>query len=175
MKAFNRRLYRSFSDLLFDVRAVMSKRESIRAMMHSTTLTPAFRERLFLAVTQVNGCRYCSYFHAQQALTHGISEEEIRAIGDGLLDHCPQEELVGVCYAQHWAETDADPAPEARARLLETYGEETTAQIELALRMIRVGNLTGNLFDYILYRLSFGRIDINKPPRIGKRASHQEL
>jgi AhpD family alkylhydroperoxidase len=175
MKAFNRRLYASFGDFLFDMRTVMSNRENIRAMMHSTTLTPAFRERLFLAVTQVNGCRYCSYFHTRQALLHGVSEAEIRAIGDGLLEQCPSEELTAICYAQHWAETDAKPAPEARARLLETYGQETTAQIELALRMIRVGNLTGNLFDYLLYRLSFGRIDINKPPRIRKRASNQEL
>jgi AhpD family alkylhydroperoxidase len=174
MKAFNRKLYANFGDFLADVRTVMSNRENIRTMMRSTTLTPAFRERLFLAVTQVNGCRYCSYFHAQQALSHGVPEEEIRAISDGLLDRCPAEELTAICYAQHWAETDAHPLPEARARLFETYGEETTSQIELALRMIRVGNLTGNLFDYLLYRLSFGRMDINKPPRIRKRAGHQE-
>lgn len=161
MKAFNRRLYRSFSDFLSDVRTLISDRDGIRAMMRG--LNPAFRERLFLAVTQVNGCRYCSYFHARQALTHGVSEEEVRALGDGLLDVCPPDELVAICYAQHWAETDARPDPEARARLLEAYGEETSARIGLALRMIRVGNLTGNLFDYLLYRLSFGRLDFSQP------------
>jgi len=172
MKAFNRRLYGSFGEFLSDVRMVMSNRQNIRAMMRSKTLGPAFRERLFLAVTQVNGCRYCSYFHAQQALMQEVSEEEIRAIGDGLLDKCPAEELTALCYAQHWAETNACPDLEARARLLETYGDETTSQIDLALRMIRIGNLTGNLLDYILFRLSFGRIDINKPPRLGRLGSH---
>jgi AhpD family alkylhydroperoxidase len=171
MKQFNRRLYSSLGELLADFRMVMSNRKNIRAMMHSETFTPAFRERLFLAVTQVNGCRYCSYFHAQQALTEGISETEIRAIGDGLFDKCPAEELTALCYAQHWAETNAKPTPEARARLLETYGEETVAQMDLALRMIRIGNLTGNLLDYILFRLSFGRIDINKPPKMGRVGS----
>jgi AhpD family alkylhydroperoxidase len=160
MKAFNRRLYGSLGDFLADFRIVMSSRKDIRAMMRG--LDPAFRERLFLAVTQVNGCRYCSYFHAQQALTHGVSEEEIRAIGDGLLDGCPAQELTALCYAQHWAETNAHPLPEARARLLETYGEGTSAQIDLALRMIRIGNLTGNLLDYLLFRLSFGLIDVNR-------------
>jgi hypothetical protein len=29
--------------------------------------------------------------------------------------------------------------------------------IDLALRMIRVGNLLGNTFDYVLHRASFGR------------------
>jgi AhpD family alkylhydroperoxidase len=161
MKTFNRRLYRNPGEFLHDVRVLLSSREHIRAMMRG--LDPAFRERLFLAVTQVNGCRYCSFFHAQQALTHGIPEEEIRAIGDGLLDGCPAQELTALCYAQHWAETNAHPLPEACARLVETYGEGTTAQIDLALRMIRVGNLTGNLLDYILFRLSFGLIDLSRP------------
>jgi AhpD family alkylhydroperoxidase len=161
MKTFNRRLYRNPGEFLHDVRVLLSSREQIRAMMRG--LDPAFRERLLLAVTQVNGCRYCSFFHAQQALTHGIPEEEIRAIGDGLLDGCPAQELTALCYAQHWAETNAHPLPEARARLLDTYGEGTTAQIDLALRMIRVGNLTGNLLDYILFRLSFGLIDLSRP------------
>jgi hypothetical protein len=80
-----------------------------------------------------------------------------------------------LCYAQHWAETDANPEPEARARLLETYGDETVAQIDLALRMIRIGNLTGNLLDYILFRLSFGRIDIDKPPKMSKVGSAEKI
>ena len=161
MKQFNRRLYKSFGDFVSDMRTVMSQRENIRGMMRG--LDPAFRERLFLAVTQVNGCRYCSYYHAQQALLNGVSEEEIRELGDGLLDRCPQDELTALCYAQHWAETDAHPADEARARMLETYGAETTSQIDLALRMIRIGNLTGNLFDYITFRLSFGLINVDRP------------
>jgi AhpD family alkylhydroperoxidase len=162
MKQFNRRLYGSFSEFLTDFRIVMSNRQNIQSMMHSEMFSPAFRERLFLAVTQVNGCRYCSYFHAQQALTQGISEAEIRAIGEGLFDECPAEELTALCYAQHWAETNTHPTPEARSRLLETYGEETVAQMDLALRMIRIGNLTGNLLDYILFRLSFGLINIDR-------------
>jgi len=160
MKKFNRRYYSKFSDLITDMRAVISQRKNIRVMMRG--LNPAFRERLFLAVTQVNGCRYCSYFHAKQALLSGITDEEIRSLEDGLLDCCPQEELAALCYAQHWAEQDAKPDPEARARLLETYGAETAAQIDLALRMIRVGNLSGNLLDYILFRLSFGFLDVDR-------------
>jgi len=30
-----------------------------------------------LAVTAANGCRYCSYFHARQALKNGVGQEEI--------------------------------------------------------------------------------------------------
>jgi AhpD family alkylhydroperoxidase len=161
MKKFQRRLYAGFGDFVADMRIVMSARKEIRDMMSG--LDPAFRERLFLAVTQVNGCRYCSYYHAEQALLSGVSDEEIRGLADGLLDHSPQDELTALCYAQYWAETDARPEEEARLRLQETYGVEAAARIELALRMIRIGNLTGNLLDYILFRLSFGLIDVNRP------------
>jgi len=161
MKKFPRRLYAGLGDFLADVRIVMSARKDIRAMMRG--LDPAFRERLFLEVTQVNGCRYCSYYHANQALLSGVTVEEIQGLGDGLLDYCPQDELTGLHYARHWAEMDAHPEEKARNRLLETYGVEMATRIELALRMIRIGNLTGNLFDYILFSLSFGLIDVNRP------------
>lgn len=161
MKKFQRRLYTGFGDFVEDMRIVLSARKEMRGMMRG--LDPAFRERLFLAVTQVNGCRYCSYYHARQALLSGVSNEEIQGLVDGLLDHSPRGELTALCYAQYWAEADARPKEEARSRLLETYGAETTAQIELALRMIRIGNLTGNLLDYILVRVSFGLIDVNRP------------
>ena len=34
-----------------------------------------------LAVTSVEGCRYCSYFHSKLALKGGISQEEKSKIG----------------------------------------------------------------------------------------------
>lgn len=170
MKTFNRRLYGSFGEFGADIRLVISNRRNIRGLMRG--LDPAFRERLFLAVTQVNGCRYCSYFHAQQALLQGITKEEIRAIGTGLFDQCPAAELEALCYAQHWAENNARPLPEARARLLEIYGDETVAHIDLALRMIRIGNLTGNLLDYLLFLLSFGLIDTSRPLKKARLGSH---
>jgi len=63
-------------------------------------------------------------------------------------------------YAHHWAETNAQPDPAVRAKLLATYGAETARAIEFVLRMIRVGNLLGNTGDYILYRLSSGRLGV---------------
>lgn len=110
-----------------------------------------------LAVTAVDGCRYCSYFHAKQALKSGVTPEEISQLLSGDVDGCPQEEAVAVIYAQHWAESDAHPSPEALRKLQQTYGVEKTAAIHLMLRMIRLGNLLGNSWDYLLYRISFGK------------------
>jgi AhpD family alkylhydroperoxidase len=169
-KTFRRRLYPSLGDFAADLRATMGRPRQMRAVMRGDSLDPAFRERLMLAVTAVNGCRYCSYYHARQALVVGIAPEEAEALAAGVMDNCPPEQLPAVLYAQHWAESDGRPDPVARARIVELYGAQTTEAIELALHTIRIGNMAGNTFDYVLYRLSFGRWDfVNHDHTVEKR------
>jgi hypothetical protein len=36
-------------------------------------------------------------------------------------------------------------------------------EIEVVLRVIRIGNLMGNTIDYVLYRVSFGRWGVEQP------------
>jgi AhpD family alkylhydroperoxidase len=154
---FRKRIYGNpkelFSDLWFPVR----NGRRLKQAKKQGLLTEAFQERLMLAVTAVHGCRYCSYVHTKQALKSGLSPEEISRLLSGDVANCPQEEAVAVIYAQHWAESDARPHPEAYRKLQQTYGAKKTEAINLALRMIRLGNLLGNSWDYLLYCLSFGR------------------
>jgi AhpD family alkylhydroperoxidase len=154
---FNKRTYKNpkelFSDLWFPIR----NGRRLQQAKKQGLITEAFQERLMLAVTAVHGCRYCSYFHAKQALKSGISSQEISRLLSGDVANCPEEEAVAVIYAQHWAESDAHPNPEAYRKLRQTYGAKKTEAINLALRMIRLGNLLGNSWDYLLYCLSFGR------------------
>jgi AhpD family alkylhydroperoxidase len=120
-------------------------------------ISPPFRERLMLAVTSVNKCRYCSYAHTRRALMEGIPHDEIRELDGGTFRRSPADELPALLYAQHWSENSGVPEPEARAKLIETYGLEKTQAIELSLRLIQMGNLMGNTFDLFLNRISFGR------------------
>ena len=158
MNGFNRRTYDSPGEAIADAQAVLSRWKEIRTLMRGEgIIDAAFRERLMLVVTEVNGCRYCSYAHARKALSEGIAEEEVQALAQGVLADSPKEEMPALLYAQHWAEADGRPDPLARERVLELYGEKKVCAIELILRMIRMGNLLGNTWDYILYRISFGR------------------
>ncbi|MBN1954316.1 MAG: carboxymuconolactone decarboxylase family protein [Anaerolineae bacterium] len=157
MKEFSRRTYRRLAEVVADFKAIMARRDQMKPLMRGKLIDPAFRERLMLAVTSVNGCRYCSYAHARQALVAGISNDEIEALQEGELGGSPEEELPALLYAQHWAETRGAPDPAARSRVVEQYGEEMVTAMELALQTIQMGNLMGNTMDYVLYRLSFGR------------------
>lgn len=160
MNKFPKRLYASVGEFWADFRYVFSRRELIRQTMRDGLISFAFRERLMIAVTQVNGCRYCSYFHAKEAAQAGILEGELRALLAGQIpEDAPAEELPALLYAQHWAESNAQPDEEALARLQQRYGAEKAAAIHLVLRMIRVGNLLGNTWDYVLYRLGLLTFD----------------
>ena len=154
---FSKRTYNNPKDFISDVLFPFKNRRKLRWVMRGTLISPAFRERLMLAVTAVNGCRYCSYFHTGEALKSGLSREEIGRLLSGESAACPPEEAPAVIYAQHWAESNAHPDPLALQKLQEIYGTEKADAIQIILRMIRIGNLSGNSWDYLLYRVSFGK------------------
>jgi len=161
-KQFNRRTYPSLSAFIADLKPIMAQRDQMKPLMRGDLIDTAFRERLMLAVTAVNGCSYCSYAHARRALAEGIDGSEVEALLDGVVEHSPTEEAAALLYAQHWAETAGKIDPVARERIIETYGEGSVNAIELALRTIQIGNLLGNTMDYVLYRLSFGRLGVSR-------------
>lgn len=157
MQTFQRRYYRSLGQFGSDMVWPFRHRKQVKQAMRGGQVSFAFRERLMLAVTAVNECRYCSYYHVKEALKAELSEAEIEAMLAGTVENAPAEELPALLFAQHWAESDANPDPEAREKLTAVYGEERAEAIETVLRMIRIGNLSGNTWDYLLFRLSNGR------------------
>jgi AhpD family alkylhydroperoxidase len=113
----------------------------------------AFRERLMLTVTAVNACRYCAAFHRRTAGRLGVPHEEAALLLEGEVAGPPRE-VPALLYARHWAEADARPDPAERARLLAGYAPEEIAQVEAAIRLIRIGNLAGNALDRAWRRVS---------------------
>jgi hypothetical protein len=91
-------------------------------------------------------------------LAEGIQNDEVKALQAGVVENSPREELPALLYAQHWAEARGNIDAAARECIIAAYDKETVNAIELALRTIQMGNLLGNTMDYVLYRLSFGRL-----------------
>ena len=73
-------------------------------------LSPHFMERIMLAVTQVNGCRVCSYAHTKMALEVGMKSEEIKNILAGVSDDIPEEEQSAILFSQHYADSRGNPS-----------------------------------------------------------------
>lgn len=156
MSNYYKRTYRNPREFFSDMFFLLKKSGHIRGLMRQKMLSGAFRERLMLAVISVYGCRYCSWVHSREALKSGVNQTEIVQLLQGSVDGCPAEEAVAVLYAQHWADSDTRPDPEAVSRLAKTYGLEKAEAIDVVLRMIRVGNLTGNTWGAFLAKVSFG-------------------
>jgi AhpD family alkylhydroperoxidase len=152
---FNKRIY-TIRELFTDISFLIMNMRDVRRIMREKLIASAFRERLMLSVTSVYGCRYCCWAHTREALRSGVDQKEITGLLTGSVDNCPQEEAIALLYAQHWADSNASPDPEATRRLEQAYGAEKANAINIILRMIRVGNLWGNSWDYFLYRISFG-------------------
>jgi AhpD family alkylhydroperoxidase len=157
MQAFKRRIYSSFSEMAIDLAWPFRHRAQLRQAMRGGLVSPQFRERLMMAVTAVNECRYCAYYHARESERVGLAQTEIRALLSGELALAPEEELPALLYAQHYAERNGRPDPISRQSLQTTYGSARAEAIETVLHLIRMGNLLGNSTDWLLYKLSLGR------------------
>jgi len=151
-KIFRRRIYHSPGELVAAASEILHHSPDIKSARRSGTVNRAFAEKIMLAVTQVNDCRYCRFGHTKAALEAGVSEDEITRIARGDLAEFPQDETPGLLYAQHFAETGGAPDPAETTQLVNFYGEQTAAEIGAYIRMITAGNLLGNTFDALLSR-----------------------
>jgi AhpD family alkylhydroperoxidase len=149
-QAFSKRLYTP-RILLRDLRSILAQPSG--AFTSDRSISPSFSERIMLAVTAVNDCRYCSYGHAKRALKCGVTPEEIELLLSGDVGHVPAAEAPAILFAQHYAESGGNPDPDAVLTLTETYGKRTAEGILFRIRMITLGNLMGNTFDALLGRL----------------------
>lgn len=150
--AFNKRTFtaRSFVTM---VRDVIRQRGDIQAAARGGRVSKAFAEKIMLAVTRVNGCRWCNYGHTQAALAAGVTDAEIQHLMAQDIGAFPEEEAVALAYAQHYAECKDNPDPAAWQRVVDYYGPEMARDIQAYIRMITMGNLYGNTFDALLARL----------------------
>jgi AhpD family alkylhydroperoxidase len=149
---FQKRVY-TLSGFLEDARAAFRQMTALHRANAQKRISQAFAERIMLAVTQVNDCRYCRFGHARAALAAGVSTEELGDLLAGEFASLPPEEVVAVAFAQHYAEQRDRPDPAAWQRLVSVYGDEVANQIMAHIRMITMGNLLGNTFDAVLSRL----------------------
>lgn len=117
------------------------------------SISRSFVEKIMNVTSAVNGCVYCSWFHARQAAAAGIGDAEIRNLFNLQFESDASDfELPALMYAQHYAETDRHPEGEMTARLFDSYGEKTANHILLYIRIITFGNLSGNTWDAVFSR-----------------------
>lgn len=115
------------------------------------------KERIMLAVTEVNGCSMCSYVHTKVALESGMDAECIQGILGGDTSMIPVEDAVAVMFAQDYAASKENPSTESLQRIVEEYGKDKADLIVAACRMITMTNGMGTSMEYLWDRIKFKR------------------
>lgn len=122
------------------------------AALHPT-ITGTLREKLFLAVSSINDCRYCKWGHTHWAMAQGVPLEEVNQIlghqAESLVAKNPGE-AAAILFAQHYAEQLDQFDPESIENLRQFYSDAEVAEILAYVRFITLTNLTGNTVDAFL-------------------------
>ncbi|MCF7926187.1 MAG: carboxymuconolactone decarboxylase family protein [Candidatus Izimaplasma sp.] len=119
----------------------------------SRLMTKKFKERIMLAITEVNGCAMCSYIHTKISLSSGMEAAKIKEILTGNVKNVPEEEAVGIAFAQHFASSKEDPTDETIKRLVDEYGYRKAELVVAACNVITMTNGMGTSLDYLWNRI----------------------
>lgn len=152
MKKFSKKVFTAQS-FIKDLGYLTFHMPQMISALSNKKISRAFIEKIMTVTTAVNGCVYCAWFHAKQAVESGISEEEVKNLMNLQFQADASDfEIVALLYAQHFAETNRKPDPAMTTKLFNFYGEKTAKHILLFIRMIFFGNLLGNTWDAVLSR-----------------------
>jgi AhpD family alkylhydroperoxidase len=151
-RAFSKHFFTpaSFQATLSDF---LSHSGELRRAMRGGKLGRAFGERVMLAVSQVNGCRGCSFAHSRFALREGVPAEEVRRLAAGDLQGQPGDTLIALLFAQHHADTGGNPEPAAQQRLETVYGEDGAREVRAYIQLAMMTSLFNNTLEAIWSRL----------------------
>ncbi len=152
LPTFKKRIF-TLPTFVASVRELFSQPDALHTALAHHRVSRTFVERIMLAVTQVNGCRYCSYAHTRMALKAGVPEDELRQLLAGQFGQSPATEIVALAFAQHYAEQTGRYDPIAWQRLEDAYGSDAARDLLVYIRLISLANLYGNTFDAVLGRI----------------------
>ena len=122
------------------------------------TMNFKLKERIMLAVTEVNGCALCSYVHTKLALKAGLNDEAIKELLQGDLEGIPKEEALAVLFAKDYAYNRELLDHEYYAKLIDTYGKHKARAILGVTHMITMTNGMGIALGLLKRTLTFKHV-----------------
>lgn len=139
-------------DFYKHIKITVENLPNMRKANKSKRVDKAFQEKIMLAVTQVNGCRFCNYIHTKNAIDAGASEEEINAMLNGELGDIHNDESLALMFAQHYADKDGDYDLETYRKIEAHYGKDKAHDILTNIQVIMSANIHGIAVDALQSR-----------------------
>jgi uncharacterized peroxidase-related enzyme len=109
-------------------------------------------EAVYLRVSLINGCRYCTQHHIQGAKRTGLTPEQMKALKDGIYSELSAAEQVALHYAEKLTRT---PNGASDADFTERKKQFSDEQIVDLHMLIGLANLTNRVTDPLGLEVEF--------------------
>lgn len=157
-----RRTYGGLREWAGDGWIVLRCARRLRAIYAHELIDAALREQIMLAVSRVNACRWCVYFHETQAARQGVGEArpaDVGAVAGARL-------YTAVAYAVARAEAGRgrEPDPVVDRAFRERFDARERSDVEAVISLITFANLTANSLRSLSERAAMRQV-ANKPAR----------
>ncbi|MBN2853653.1 MAG: carboxymuconolactone decarboxylase family protein [Clostridia bacterium] len=152
-----RQYFYFLDDMLFSIK-------DVRKAKKMNLISKDFQERIMIAVTEVNGCQVCSYYHAKVALESGVNSEEIDDLLSGEDRNVPRNQLNAVLFAKYYADAAGIVEKTVYEAVVKEYSQDMASGILGYIRMIMIGNVSGIAFGTLKNRITFKKV---KGSRLG--------
>jgi AhpD family alkylhydroperoxidase len=131
---------------------------TLKSLKKKKVMNFKLKERIMLAVTEVNGCVLCSYVHTKLALKSGMTDDEIKALLAGDLENVPKEESLAVLFAKDYAYQKENIDPVYYNKIEERYGIYKAKAILSVCEVITMTNSMGIAMGLLKETLTFKHV-----------------
>ncbi len=148
------RVFTSRWEALRDLAGVLRRAKPLVDVYARGGLDDALRERVMVAVSQVNACRGCTFVHTRWALRSGVTPDELDAIGLADLGRLDRRSRAAVVYATALAEARfrTSPPPDVIAAVAAELTPTEIEAVEAVARSMSLANLTASTAEALLGR-----------------------
>ena len=138
--------FSSWREAVEGLRAVARRLPTLVRVYRRGTIDRALRERVMIAVSEVNACARCTAVHHRWALRAGVTVAELEAIGLSDLARLDSRSRAGIVYATELATTRfrAPVDPDVMSAVRADLSASDLRAIEAVSRLIAFANLTTN-------------------------------
>jgi len=109
-------------------------------------------EALYLRVSLINQCRYCSQHHIQGARRTGVTPDQMKALKDGIYSEFSAAEQVALRYAEKLTRTPNGASDADFTGLKQQFSDEQIVDLHM---LIGLANLTNRVTDPLALELEF--------------------
>lgn len=133
-------------ELVRDLGTVLTRVPALSAIWMTGRLPPALREKIIVAVAQVNACAMCQHAHTRMALEAGVSDAELAALENLEESAFDRRTWLAIAHARertkaNFAHVDEDASQDGVVGIL---GAQTQRDVEDVARVMTVANRIAN-------------------------------